>query len=72
MADADFDETLHSRHTRLRQLISHDDFLEEQSETSVGFNELVDALFVLYNECSKDSLKRNKYAVGFVKKCKFC
>jgi len=69
MADADFDDTLHSRHARLRQLISHRDFVDEQSETSIGINELVDALFVLYNECSKDALKRNKYAAGFVKKC---
>jgi len=69
MADANFHEALHCRHTRLCQLISSRDFVDERSETSIGFSELLDALFVLYNECSKDSLKRNKYAAGFVKKC---
>jgi len=69
MAAADFQETLQSRHTRLRQLVSSCDLVDEQSQTSIGFSELVDALLVLYNECSKDSFKRNKYANGFVKKC---
>jgi len=52
----------------LRQLICSVECVEPP-EIAVGFSELLDALFVLYNECSKDSFKRNKYATGFVKKC---
>jgi len=69
MAVAASDETLVERHTRLRQIVCGRELLDDQSETSIGLSELVDALFVLYNECSKDSFKRNKYAAGFVKKC---
>jgi len=70
MADArgDFDQTVISRQARLRQLICDSDCVE-QPDISLGYSELLDALFVLYNECSKDSFKRNKYATGFVKKC---
>jgi len=69
MADADSDETLVNRQTKLCQLIRRHDFAIEESGISLGISELLDALFVLYNECSKDSFKRNKYATGFVKKC---
>ena len=71
MDDVDSDETLINRQTRLRQLICGRDVVDEQQDIPVGFNELLDALFVLYNECSKDSFKRNKYASGFVKKCEY-
>jgi len=70
MADTDYDKILVNRQAKLRQLISGRECVEP-SEIPVGFNELLDALFVLYNECSKDSFKRNKYATGFVKKCEF-
>jgi len=71
MSEIDYDKTLFNRQIRLRQLICGREFAGEQTEMSVGLscNELLDALFVLYNECSKDSLKRNKYATDFVKKC---
>jgi len=72
MAEADSEETLFSRQMKLRQLIYGREFAGEQPETSVSCSELLDALFVLYNECSKDSFKRNKYAAGFVKKCEYC
>ena len=76
MAGADSCDTLVNRHTRLLQLICGREVVDENSDTLMGFNELLDALFVLYHECAKDSFKRNKYAAGFVKKCesfnKFC
>ena len=71
MAAVDSDETLVNRQMKLRQLIGGRELDDELPDTPVGFSELLDALFVLYNECSKDSLKRNKYAAGFVKKCKY-
>jgi len=70
MADTDCDKTLVNRQAKLRQMICGGECVEP-SAIPIGFSELLDALFVLYNECSKDSFKRNKYATGFVKKCEF-
>jgi len=35
----------------------------------VGLEGLLDTLFVLYDECNKDSLLKNQYISTFVKKC---
>ncbi len=37
----------------------------------VGQEGLLDALFVLYDECKSDALMRNLYIAAFVKKCKY-
>jgi len=71
MADGDSIATPVNRQMRLRQLIYGRESVGQHPETLIGVTELLDALFVLYNECTKDSFKRNKYAVGFVKKCEY-
>lgn len=65
-----------SRASRLNSLILNrpESLSKEQKEVCSAINRegLLDALFMLYDECSKDALKkRNKNISDFATKCKF-
>lgn len=45
--------------------------LSADQKSVVGREGLLDALFVLYDECSNECLMKNEYIANFVKKCKY-
>lgn len=66
-----------ARTTRLNSLIlgRPEALPVPQKEICSGINRdgLLDALFVLYDECSKDAIKKkSKNIQDFTNKCKFC
>lgn len=59
-----------ARTTRLNKLIVAG--CDDAAATAMNRETLLDAFNVLYNECSKDALKKNDSNIfEFVKKCKF-
>lgn len=65
-----------ARTTRLNSLIlgRPEALPKEQKEICGGINRdgLLDALFVLYDECNKDAMKKkNKNVLDFTTKCRF-
>lgn len=65
-----------ARTTRLNSLIlgRPEALPKEQKEICSGINRdgLLDALFVLYDECNKDAIKKkNKNVLDFTNKCEF-
>lgn len=68
--------TISARTTRLNTLIlgRPEALPKEQKEICSGINRdgLLDALFVLYDECNKDAIKKkSKNIQDFTTKCKF-
>lgn len=68
--------TIQTRASRLNTLILNrpETLNKEQKEVCSAINRegLLDALFLLYDECSKDALKkRHKNIQDFASKCKF-
>lgn len=64
-----------ARSTRLALIVNgrFEALPKEQKEICSGINRdgLLDALFVLYDECNKDALKKkNKNILDFTNKCK--
>lgn len=59
-----------ARTTRLNKLIVAG--CDDAAATAINRETLLDAFNVLYNECTKDALKKNDSNIfEFVKKCKF-
>lgn len=67
--------SISARTQRLNKLIvscSDDSKLGSKSNASINRETLLDAFDVLFNECSKDALKKTDRSIGeFSKKCKF-
>lgn len=66
-----------SRTTRLNSIIMNrpESLSKTQKEICEGISRegLLDALFVLYDECNKDVMKKkSSHIVEFVNKCNFC
>lgn len=64
-------EPIIKRILQLHSLISSGGLEAGQHGALVGQEGLLDALLVLYEECSKDYLKREENVTTFINKCEF-
>jgi len=69
MMAADDHESILARLSRLNQLLDGRGLVTEELKTLVSRDGLLDILFALYDECTKDVFTRNRYVTSFVKKC---
>ena len=63
-------DSIASRTSKLNQMFQGRKLKADQ-KSIVGREGLLDALFVLYDECSSECLMKNEYIAEFVKKCKY-
>jgi len=63
-------EPIISKTSKLNQLLQ-DKLVRGSSTLQINREGLIDALLVLYEECTSDELKKNQYISKFVKKCKY-
>ena len=63
-------ESIACRTSKLNQMFQGRKLTSDQ-KSIVGREGLLDALFVLYDECSSECLMKNEYIAEFVNKCMY-